>query len=102
MAVKGRVQWHAVVEGHGKETCRGWIGRRPKVGEMGKTRHTLKRCGYGSWLVWWEKGRYWEDKGTERSHEKLSRCINCKDMKGKQMEALEREKGEEAGGRRIQ
>lgn len=38
VAVKGRMQWHAVVEGHGEETCRGWIGRRPKVGEMGKTR----------------------------------------------------------------
>lgn len=66
-----RMQWHAVEE---EETCRGWIGRRPKVGERGKTRHTLKRCGYESRLTWREKKRGWEVKWTETSH-KLSRWI---------------------------
>lgn len=48
-----------------------------------------------------EEGRDWEDKGTEKSHAELSRYMNCKNLKGKKMEALEREKGEEARGRRI-
>lgn len=54
MAVKGE---DAVEEGCGKETCRGWIGKRPKAGEMGKIRHTLKRYGCKSWLAQWEVGR---------------------------------------------
>lgn len=100
MTVKVAMWWHAGVEGQREETCGGCTGMKPKVGEIGKTRHILKRCEYGSWLVWWEKGRDWADKGTDKSHQKLCRYMNCKDMKGKQTEALEREKREEAGGRR--
>lgn len=37
-----------------------------------------------------EEGRDWEDKGTEKSHAELSRYMNCKNLKGKKMEALER------------
>jgi len=68
----------------------------------GKNTCTLKRVWMWIMACWWEKGRNREDKGTERTHEKIFRGVNCKDLRGKQMEELEREKGEKAQGRRIQ
>lgn len=96
MTVKVGMWWHAG-EGQGEETCGVWTGRKPNMGEISKTRHILERCEYGSWLVWWEKGRDWEGKGTEKSRQKLCRYMNCKDMKGKQTGTGERK---ERGSRR--